>query len=345
MVSHPFDPDDDFPFDGPVAAQADGPGPERPSRPAGAAGPAPSAGASAAGSGPERPSRPAGAPGPAWSAGASAAGPAGRPPGVPAPETPGSAPLGDDDEGEGGQSDWERVREAAWRVGQRARRHERVLHTRISEELAEDLRRAADDLRVPVSNLVRNVLEEAFGAVERVSDEVGSLLEEVLAEADGARHDVRRLRRGLRRLARRGRHRARRRFGDAGDEPFSDADDDFARPGDADAPPPAAAPATPATPAAPAAAGAGAAEATREERVETALREAGAREQVFRPRGAELPFAEVLGWQPLRLNAAAACACGERQLAAGEEAFVAVTERGLSRTFLCGTCMRARGGA
>ena len=51
-------------------------------------------------------------------------------------------------------------------------RKERVLHTRISEQLAEDIRAIADDLRVPVSNLVRNVLEEAFDAVERVSGDV-----------------------------------------------------------------------------------------------------------------------------------------------------------------------------
>jgi hypothetical protein len=149
----------------------------------------------------------------------------------------------------------------------------------------------------------------------------------MLSEADGARDDVRRLRRGLRRLARRGRRRARRRFGDAasGDEELDDEDEAVAEPGTA----PERGPAAP-SPA---------------DRVEAALREAGAQDRVFRPRGAELPFADVLGWQPLLLNAAAPCACGERQLAAGEEAFVAVTERGLSRTFLCRTCMRARGTA
>ena len=48
-------------------------------------------------------------------------------------------------------------------------RKERILHTRISEDLAEDLRRVAEDLRVPVLNLVRNVLEEAFSVVETVT--------------------------------------------------------------------------------------------------------------------------------------------------------------------------------
>jgi hypothetical protein len=65
-----------------------------------------------------------------------------------------------------------------------------VLHTRISDSLAEDIRRMADDLRVPASNLVRNVLEEVFDVVESVSDDVGGLFEEVLDEAGAARERI-----------------------------------------------------------------------------------------------------------------------------------------------------------
>lgn len=71
------------------------------------------------------------------------------------------------------------------------RRKERVLHTRISEQLAEDIRQMADDLRVPVSNLVRNVLEEAFSVVESVSEDVGDLLEDVIDQAERASDRVR----------------------------------------------------------------------------------------------------------------------------------------------------------
>jgi hypothetical protein len=67
-----------------------------------------------------------------------------------------------------------------WRAG----RKERVLHTRISDRLAGDIRMVADELRVPVSNLVRNVLEDVFSVVEVVSDNVGDLVEEVVDEAD-----------------------------------------------------------------------------------------------------------------------------------------------------------------
>lgn len=85
--------------------------------------------------------------------------------------------------------------------GERPRRgrKERVLHTRISQQLAEDIGRMADDLRVPVSNLVRNVLEEVFSVVETVSDNVGDLIEGVMDEAESARE---RVRRGRRRAAR-----------------------------------------------------------------------------------------------------------------------------------------------
>jgi hypothetical protein len=82
-------------------------------------------------------------------------------------------------------------------------RKERVLHTRVSEKLAEDIRKAADDLRVPVSNLVRNVLEDAFSVVEAVTGEVGDLIEDVVVEADRAREVFSRHgRRGVRRARR-----------------------------------------------------------------------------------------------------------------------------------------------
>ena len=71
------------------------------------------------------------------------------------------------------------------------RRKERVLHTRISEQLSEDIRQLADDLRLPVSNLVRNVLEEVFTVVENVSDDVGDFFEDVVEEADGIRERIR----------------------------------------------------------------------------------------------------------------------------------------------------------
>lgn len=92
----------------------------------------------------------------------------------------------------------------------RGARKERVLHTRVSESLARDIRRMAEDLRVPASNLVRNVLEEVFDVVESVSDDVGSLFEEMLDEAEAARERVQQARA-------RSRRRREGRSGDAAD--------------------------------------------------------------------------------------------------------------------------------
>ena len=89
------------------------------------------------------------------------------------------------------------------RHGHRRSRKERVLHTRVSENLVEDIRRIAEDLRVPASNLVRNVLEEVFDVVESVSDDVGDLFEELLDEAEGARERIVRARSRSRRRANR----------------------------------------------------------------------------------------------------------------------------------------------
>jgi hypothetical protein len=99
-----------------------------------------------------------------------------------------------------------------------------VLHTRVSENLADDIRRIADDLRVPASNLVRNVLEEVFDVVESVSGDVGKLFDEVLVEADAARERLER-RRGA------GRPRADRAAWDAARAEVEEADR-------SDAPPP-----------------------------------------------------------------------------------------------------------
>ncbi len=45
---------------------------------------------------------------------------------------------------------------------------ERVLHTRVPAVLDQELKRLAKSLRVPVSNVVRSILEDALSAVENV---------------------------------------------------------------------------------------------------------------------------------------------------------------------------------
>lgn len=66
----------------------------------------------------------------------------------------------------------------------------------------------AEDLRLPVSNLVRNVLEEAFSVVEQVSDDLGGVLDDVMDGAEEASERYERYR--SRRRGRRSGARARR---------------------------------------------------------------------------------------------------------------------------------------
>jgi hypothetical protein len=209
-------------------------------------------------------------------------------------------------------------------------RKERVLHTRVSEQLSQDIRQLAEDLRVPASNLVRNVLEEVFTVVENVSDDVGDLFEDLVVEAEGARDRLRASgRTGRRRSARR---RSRRSsdgdverelardersewgggFRGTEDERASDA----ARSGEPAAHEPAAADA-------------------RQEGADCA---AEASEPTRTP-PFENPFPEVLGWQPLVLNHDVACGqCGV-QLVRGRRAFVGLTAQGLSGVTLCRACV------
>jgi hypothetical protein len=56
------------------------------------------------------------------------------------------------------------------------RKKERVLHTRVPAVLERELKRFADNLRIPVSNLVRTILEDAL----HVADFAGSGIEQRL---------------------------------------------------------------------------------------------------------------------------------------------------------------------
>jgi hypothetical protein len=51
-------------------------------------------------------------------------------------------------------------------------RKEKVIHTRIPAALEEQIKRLAEGLRVPVSNLVRNMLEDAIVMTKRVRDQI-----------------------------------------------------------------------------------------------------------------------------------------------------------------------------
>ena len=58
-------------------------------------------------------------------------------------------------------------------ASKRSPRKERVLHTRVPAVLEQELKRLAEGLRVPVSNVVRTILEDAVDTI----DSVGQLAE------------------------------------------------------------------------------------------------------------------------------------------------------------------------
>jgi hypothetical protein len=224
----------------------------------------------------------------------------------------GCSDRGDRDEGreQGGNAE-----EGAGRGRHSRRRHgghrrhqgrkERVLHTRISEQLSEDIRRLAEDLRVPTSNLVRNVLEEVFTMVETVSEDVGGLFDEVLDEAEGVRDRIRR-------RARRGQHgrsgasgQRRGNFDENVESELRQDEDRERGPGGAQAP-------------------SGDPQAEHVERRE--VRE----------------FPDVIGWQPLVLNRDQKCANCDVDLHRGARAFVGLGESGLTGTTLCQPCTGSR---
>ena len=47
-------------------------------------------------------------------------------------------------------------------------RKERVIHTRVAEDLDEEIKRRAQNLGLSVSNLVRNILQNTIGLVEEI---------------------------------------------------------------------------------------------------------------------------------------------------------------------------------
>lgn len=192
------------------------------------------------------------------------------------------------------------------RHGGRHARKERVLHTRVSEQLSDDIRKFADDLRVPASNLVRNVLEEVFTMVDSVSDDMGDLFDDLIEEAEGVRERVRdqAASSGRRRHRGRGARGIRRRRAHAEDE--VDVEAELKR------------------------------DEASEESEGSSASESDAGEEA-RPRAGEL-FPDILGWQPLVLNRDFECGRCARSLAGGESAFLGLGENGLTQIALCGRC-------
>ncbi|MEZ4293932.1 MAG: hypothetical protein R3B70_03065 [Polyangiaceae bacterium] len=80
---------------------------------------------------------------------------------------------------------------------------ERVLHTRVPAVLERELKRFAENLRVPVSNLVRAILEDAVAAADAASESVEGRLTraaEEIGKGRGAAEEARDARPAVRRV-------------------------------------------------------------------------------------------------------------------------------------------------
>jgi len=60
---------------------------------------------------------------------------------------------------------------------------QKVIHTRVSESMEEELKERANRLGVSVSNLVRNVLQNTFGLVEDIMHDGANLARSARSEA------------------------------------------------------------------------------------------------------------------------------------------------------------------
>lgn len=78
---------------------------------------------------------------------------------------------------------------AAPEQGDRAARKERVIHTRVPAVLDAELKRFADNLRIPVSNLIRTILEDAVAVADRATESVERELHSV-AQRVGVKREV-----------------------------------------------------------------------------------------------------------------------------------------------------------
>lgn len=73
-------------------------------------------------------------------------------------------------------------------------RKERVLHTRVPAVLEQELKRLAESLRIPVSNVVRTILEDTLDAVDvagrRAEGEIRSVAERLAEERRRLREPI-----------------------------------------------------------------------------------------------------------------------------------------------------------
>lgn len=72
-------------------------------------------------------------------------------------------------------------------------RKDKIIQTRVNEALGDRLKREAKERRLPVSQLIRNVLEDSFNLVGNVVDNVDAIAQDAIGLGRQAGADARRL--------------------------------------------------------------------------------------------------------------------------------------------------------
>jgi hypothetical protein len=75
-------------------------------------------------------------------------------------------------------------------AGGASARKERVIHTRVPAVLEEELKRLAESLRIPVSNVIRTILEDAVAMADRAGDRVEHELRSVAEHIEAERRKL-----------------------------------------------------------------------------------------------------------------------------------------------------------
>lgn len=172
-----------------------------------------------------------------------------------------------------------------------------MLHTRIPAALEDEIKRLAEALSIPVSNLVRNILQDTVGMIATVKEHVGDAVTDLRAEVDALSSHVTQDRQLLRR-----RWAEYQAVGRVGAPPI--AEDVAPR-------------------------------STLEGVVPHPAAEVP--DQSLGPM-AGTEFGDVLGWQTLTLNVAAACALCHADLVPGAETLVGVGGSSPNRIIICLAC-------
>ena len=95
-----------------------------------------------------------------------------------------------DDDGSGSRDDDEASTSADETPKDEPEKKERVIHTRVPAVLEQELKRLAENIRVPVSNLIRTILEDAVDMADRAGRGVEEELRHAASTLSSKRENI-----------------------------------------------------------------------------------------------------------------------------------------------------------